>query len=379
MKKFKNLTAILLICLAGCFLGSCTGNKSVKNKLTVDFSVDKRPANIGDTIKFTNNSTNFTGIQWDFGDGVTSSDINPVHSYSSSGTFYPTLKVSNSKESAETNLKIDIVPENRISISDTIIITGKEISIGLTGRGPVMWKIGENVLKVADFVNYTFPLPGSYKVEIIDPVTKSLIDSKEVSVTNAPPPPPPPPPDTQSPPPPPPPARKILTASVSPLSCFTGDKITFTTNSDNAVVWDFGGKNVSEALQGEVSFDDPEKYTITLKDKASEKIIKTWVVTIAEKVDNAKFSAWLTTLANPLASKERKDLRLKVFGYCINDALIPISGWDGGNVFKDFVANIMMLASQYEEANITANIQVNGNNKVITVDLVSHTRRKTDK
>jgi len=47
------------------------------------------------TVTFTNASTNATSYEWDFGDGETSTEENPVHVYQSSGEFEVTLTASN--------------------------------------------------------------------------------------------------------------------------------------------------------------------------------------------------------------------------------------------------------------------------------------------
>lgn len=43
------------------------------------------------TGNFTNGSTNFTSVLWDFGDGNTSASTSPSHTYSSAGTYYVCL------------------------------------------------------------------------------------------------------------------------------------------------------------------------------------------------------------------------------------------------------------------------------------------------
>ena len=44
-------------------------------------------------VEFTNESTRYSSSSWDFGDGNTSSDTNPVHTYTTSGTFDVSLSV----------------------------------------------------------------------------------------------------------------------------------------------------------------------------------------------------------------------------------------------------------------------------------------------
>jgi PKD domain/Secretion system C-terminal sorting domain len=47
----------------------------------------------GATINFSNLSTNYTNVEWDFGDGTTSTDANPSHAYNTNGIFTVKLKV----------------------------------------------------------------------------------------------------------------------------------------------------------------------------------------------------------------------------------------------------------------------------------------------
>lgn len=44
-------------------------------------------------VSLTNQSTNYTSLLWDFGDGITSTDLNPQHNYTSTGTKTITLTV----------------------------------------------------------------------------------------------------------------------------------------------------------------------------------------------------------------------------------------------------------------------------------------------
>lgn len=62
-----------------------------KAEPVASFTMSKTSAEAGELISFTNTSENATSYSWNFGDGNTSSDSNPTHSYSNGGTFTVTL------------------------------------------------------------------------------------------------------------------------------------------------------------------------------------------------------------------------------------------------------------------------------------------------
>ncbi len=51
------------------------------------FSADQTAICEGTSVQFTNNSVDYDTVLWDFGDGNTSIDINPLHTYSQQGTY----------------------------------------------------------------------------------------------------------------------------------------------------------------------------------------------------------------------------------------------------------------------------------------------------
>lgn len=54
---------------------------------TIDFSIQVS----GDTVRFTNLTSGATSYKWDFGDGDSSSEENPMHIYPGKGKYVPTL------------------------------------------------------------------------------------------------------------------------------------------------------------------------------------------------------------------------------------------------------------------------------------------------
>lgn len=69
----------------------------------------------GSTVQFSNQSTNGTSYSWDFGDGTTSTEQNPVHTYAAGGSYTVTLIVTNNCGSDTVTYVIDT---NSIGIND---------------------------------------------------------------------------------------------------------------------------------------------------------------------------------------------------------------------------------------------------------------------
>ena len=58
------------------------------------FNTDFNSMIIGDSVTFNNISSNNENVFWDFGDGSSSTDYSPVHTYLSSGSYDVTLVAS---------------------------------------------------------------------------------------------------------------------------------------------------------------------------------------------------------------------------------------------------------------------------------------------
>lgn len=73
------------------------------------------------TVSFTNSSSNATSYLWDFGDGATSTQVNPVHTYTQDGTYAVTLTAANGCGTATTtqNLIITTLPTADFSANVT--------------------------------------------------------------------------------------------------------------------------------------------------------------------------------------------------------------------------------------------------------------------
>ncbi|MDX1477532.1 MAG: PKD domain-containing protein [Saprospiraceae bacterium] len=93
------------------------------------------------TVSFTNFSQNATSYSWNFGDGNTSTQESPVHTYASSGTYTVELTATNSAGSATKSETITVMDPNEAltmlagSTSKTWYLQREGIALGV-GPGP---------------------------------------------------------------------------------------------------------------------------------------------------------------------------------------------------------------------------------------------------
>ncbi|RJP43619.1 MAG: PKD domain-containing protein [Desulfobacteraceae bacterium] len=126
------------------------------------------------TVQFTDQSTgNPTSWGWDFGDGNTSTERNPKHTYLTAGTFTVSLTVTNA-EGADSEIKTDYItvtdgapPVASFSTSTTsgdipLLVTFTDHSTGnITSWA---WDFGNGDTSTEQSPQYTFESPGNYTV-----------------------------------------------------------------------------------------------------------------------------------------------------------------------------------------------------------------------
>ena len=70
-------------------------SRSVDGLPVAKFSTNVTNGYVPLTVQFTDRSTNATGREWNFGDGATSTGLNPTHTYRAAGIYTVNLTVSN--------------------------------------------------------------------------------------------------------------------------------------------------------------------------------------------------------------------------------------------------------------------------------------------
>jgi len=111
------LFTILFCCLA--IVSGCKKNLNNPSPPApvACFSTSNNFQKIGESINFSNCSENFDSVKWDFGDGITSTEINPAHQYTRTGQYEIALDVFKINHSDRVTKKIVIANQIQMDFS----------------------------------------------------------------------------------------------------------------------------------------------------------------------------------------------------------------------------------------------------------------------
>jgi PKD repeat protein len=172
MKRIYKILSLLLISAALIGYTACE-NDIVEEEFQpqlIDFSYHSASIHyvIGEEISFLNKSVVGSSWQWNFGDGATSTEQNPVHKYNEPGTYVVKLVVDGGTYQTEKNIMIsDIIPiVTYTSESPVIVYNETEVSFNVEVANP------ENVT-----VTYQWTFPKGTTGDGIDENGKSGIKS----------------------------------------------------------------------------------------------------------------------------------------------------------------------------------------------------------
>ncbi|WP_027394143.1 PKD domain-containing protein [Aquimarina latercula] len=95
-----------------------------------------------DQVRFLNTSINtITSVSWDFGDGTTSTELNPTHTYTTNGTYTVSLTATNTI-GEDTNTKEDLITINIAILPENMnqsICPGNTTTITASGSSGYIW------------------------------------------------------------------------------------------------------------------------------------------------------------------------------------------------------------------------------------------------
>lgn len=238
-------------------------------KPTANYTFSAIPAcSAPQTINFTNQSSGTSSgplnYHWNFGDGFSSTEINPIHVYNSTGIFSPQLIVTNQNGCADTLTRTNIINilnnVTSFTIPDTIcantIVPINNNST--TNTVNINWFFGDGTTSNAFSPTKTYLNSGTYTIKLknnFGACTDSMI--KTITVLPEP--------------------TAFFTSTSIRNSCMAPLTINFLDSNANAseYLWNFGDGNTSTSQNPTHTYLSPGEFTVTLTTTAANGCTKT--------------------------------------------------------------------------------------------------------
>jgi PKD repeat protein len=162
MKRIILITGIALTLFASC---------EREHHPVADFSVSTSVALPGESIYFTNLSHYVGRCEWNFGDGYKSTEFNPTHYYTSTGTYHIQLSVFNDVGSdiAYMDIVVDIADPVALFTTDYSLVTPNEIVFfdNLSSNAEhYEWDFGDGYVSSDINPSHFYKREGVYTVEL---------------------------------------------------------------------------------------------------------------------------------------------------------------------------------------------------------------------
>jgi PKD repeat protein len=204
------------------------------------------------TVALTNNTLHVAQWFWDFGDGNTSTQQNPVHTYAQPGTYTIQLLMT-AVNGCQTSLSTTVTfgHANPIVASDTDLCLGDAIDFSLSPSSSfvsAIWNFGDGNTSTSLQPSHVYAATGSYIVSVTvvdsDGCTFSYTMSLPVIVSDP---------------------RPSFVVNQNTTGCVEFNvQFTNTSTGSTSYLWDFGNGNTSTATNPSHNYSLPGVYTVTL-------------------------------------------------------------------------------------------------------------------
>jgi PKD repeat protein len=221
---------------------------SIQNIVVITPVADFSSSSNGNTVTFTENSTNSpTSWMWNFGDGNTSTQQNPTHTYAANGTYTVCLTASNSAGSNTTcstitvsNASTPVADFSSTSNGGTVMFTDNSTNSPTSW----MWDFGDGNTSTQQNPTHTYAANGTYTVCLTASNSAgSNTTCSKITISNA--------------------SNPVADFS----STSNGGTVMFTDNSTNSPtswLWDFGDGNTSTQQNPTHTYAATGTYTVCL-------------------------------------------------------------------------------------------------------------------
>jgi hypothetical protein len=377
------------------------------------FVVQPRQANLGDTVFFTNKSTDYTSVLWDFGDGKLSTEVNTRHIYTKPGDYFATLTVSRKDKSNASILKITLI-EPKATVKFTSV-SGNTFHLHWISDVPAEWKLNDSLfypemdqdmpieknvetrlvmlVKGTDYALWDTTLAvlnapslgvaikkteptseNSEKVTANDQKKTDLASSPAEERKNK-------VKDVKPVEPEEPLVKEVAfvrNARVSPNRTFTGNAVMFSCDANTDVEWDFNGESRAEIKQGTTTFNTAGLKTIILKQKDNGKVWKTFSVNVTALIPPDEIARDFNKLANEGMTREaKKALADELYAKCPGRGNTNVTGKEN-LLLRDFVTKMMIESSEFVKVTAKVELLYDKNGRIAEIQLVNYDKKEIE-
>ncbi len=205
------------------------------------------------TVSFSNNTAGGApaySYAWDFGDGSSSTEASPVHTYATSGNYQVTLTVTDADSTVSNTQKfISIAEQLAVGISETI--NGASVSATANVTGGVadfsyVWDFGDGTTVSTSQADHTYPKSGQYTLSL----TVTSADKQKATTTKA--------------------VNVVVPLEAAFTSSRTNLTVTFNSqisggDGSYSYAWDFGDGSSSTQANPNHSYSSAGTYTVELE------------------------------------------------------------------------------------------------------------------
>ncbi len=286
---------------------------TIINAPVANFTANSTKGTAPLNVQFTDKSNNSpTSWLWDFGDGTTSIDQNPIHNYSTPGTYTVTLKVTNL--AGDSNL----ILTNYVTVDWPVPVANFTVNVN-NGTAPLNvqftnkstgnvanynWDFGDGSTSTTPSPTHTYNTPGTYSVTLT--VTGPGGSSTETFINYV----------TVNPPAPIANFTVNATSGTAPLDVQFTDK---SIGNVKSYSWNFGDGSTSTEKNTEHVYSVPGTYTVILiVNGPGGMTSQTKYITVNYPAPIAGFTANTTKGAAPLKIKFTDSSTGNVSGYLWN-------------------------------------------------------------
>ncbi|MBN8593616.1 MAG: PKD domain-containing protein [Anaerolineae bacterium] len=236
-------------------------SETVQQPPTAAFIPSSNTGNIPLDVTFQNTSTGqFDQVQWDFGDGTTSSETSPQHTFSVAGNYNVVLTVTGTGGSSTAQTIISAVPVEvpiaSFSTNPSSGIAPLTVSFDSTSSsgeiGAYSWDFGDGIGRSEDpNPMYVYPSEGEYTVSLVvsGPGGQSVPFTNTVIVSPA-------------------PAKPVANFSATPVEGTAPLTVAFAPSvsqeSITSYFWDFGDGTTDSTTNPIHIFSQPGEYLVSL-------------------------------------------------------------------------------------------------------------------